>query len=167
MGVGVAGASWMELCAYAHRRMELIMVEESKQVEVVDFRKESAELPEVVLPVGPGGTRKQRFHGRKLGAAKQFSKTGVELVRLYVTRKGKYVVHRQAADWTDLSLMSDWVQELKKTDWRGLDLERCAWSDYALDIVDTVEELRDLVPPRIFRTLDAVNEHPPIEDLDI
>lgn len=136
--------------------------------EVVSFEKGSSdEFREVVVKVGPGGVRAQRFTGRLLGESTQFTRVGVEQVRVYLSRKGKYAVHKQTTDWTDFSVMTDWVKDLKK-DWRnGFDLDDQSWGDSTLQVLDSVEELRDRVPLKIYRTLVDVTEHPPIEDLDI
>ncbi|MEU7142854.1 EXLDI protein [Nocardia sp. NPDC046473] len=137
--------------------------------EVVSFSKgETEEFREVIVKVGPGGGRTQRFAGRLLGESTQFNRVGVELVRVYLGRKGKYAVHKKTTDWTDLSVMTDWVKELKKKDWRsGFDLDEQSWGDSTLEVVDSFEELRDRIPAKIFRTLVDTTEHPPIEDLDI
>lgn len=139
--------------------------------EVVSFEKgESDEFREVVVKVGPGGGRAQRFVGRLLGESTQVTRVGVELVRVYLGRKGKYAVHKKTTDWTDFSVITDWAKELKKKDWRNgldLDLDAQSWSDSTLEVVDSFEELRDRVPARIYRTLVDTTDHPPIEDLDI
>lgn len=136
--------------------------------EVVHFEKgDSDEFREVVVKVGPGGGRAQRFAGRLLAESTQFTRVGVEQVRVYLSRKGKYAVHKQTTDWTDFSVMTDWVKDLKK-DWRnGFDLDDQSWGDSTLQVLDSVEELHDRVPLKIYRTLVDVTEHPPIEDLDI
>ncbi|MEV6561031.1 EXLDI protein [Nocardia sp. NPDC051756] len=136
--------------------------------EVVSFEKGDSEgFREVVVKVGPGGGRAQRFTGRLLGESTQFTRAGVEQVRVYLSRKGKYAVHKQTTDWTDFSVVTDWVKDLKK-DWRnGFDLDDQSWGDATLEVVDSVAELRDRVPLKIYRTLVDVTEHPPIEDLDI
>ncbi|WP_194834024.1 EXLDI protein [Nocardia sp. XZ_19_369] len=152
------------------------MSSESVQAVVVeggvDFEKADPEgFGEVVLKVGPGSGRVQRFAGRRVGESTQVTKAGVELVRVYLSRKGKYVVHKQSAEWTDFSVVADWVKELKKMqkkNWRGgVDLDNQSWGDRTLEVVDSFEELRERVPAKIFRTLTDTSAHPPIEDLDI
>ncbi|PXX66658.1 EXLDI family protein [Nocardia tenerifensis] len=134
--------------------------------EVVGLDK-GEEFREVVVKVGPGGGRAQRFVGRLLGESTHFTSAGIELIRVYLGRKGKYAVHRQATDWTDFAVMSDWVKDFRK-DWRqSLELDDRRWSDSTLDVANSFEELRDRLPARVFRTLTDPTEHPSVETLDI
>lgn len=50
----------------------------------IDMEK-SDDLEEIVLKAGPGGGRLQRFHGRRLAEARQITKDGAEVVRVYRT----------------------------------------------------------------------------------
>ncbi|MEU4344144.1 EXLDI protein [Nocardia sp. NPDC023852] len=121
------------------------------------------ELREFVLKVGPGGGRMQRFVGRQIGGSRQFTKVGIDAVRVYVSRKGKYVVHRRMSDWSDCpaaGLIKDWKS------WSNVLYEQ-SWGDYTLDVVDTIDELRERIPAKIYHTLVDVAEHPRTENLDI
>ncbi|WP_327112488.1 EXLDI protein [Nocardia sp. NBC_01730] len=134
--------------------------------------KESAEpggvddVREIVLRVGPGGARRQRFFGRLLGESREYSKVGMEVVRVFVSRKGKFVVHRQEFNWRDLAV-TNW------TDWKGWrdlfgfgggDRE---WGDYLVEIVDSPAELQGRIPERIYRTVVDVAENPASQNLGI
>ncbi|MEU7631025.1 EXLDI protein [Nocardia sp. NPDC049220] len=116
------------------------------------------DVDEIVLRVGPGGGRRQRFFGRLLGRSRQYSKVGITVVRVYVSRKGKFVVHRQESTWRAMSVAIDW------THWRELLVafggDEGAWGDYAVEIVDSPAELRGRIPEHIYRTVVDVAENP-------
>ncbi|WP_330233086.1 EXLDI protein [Nocardia sp. NBC_00508] len=122
---------------------------------------------EIVLKVGPGGARRQRFFGKLLGESREYTKAGVDSVRVYVSRKGKFVVHRQESNWREMAAATDW------TDWKnwrvllgfiGADHE---WGDYTVEIVDSPTELAGWIPEHIYRTVVDVAENPSSQDLQI
>jgi EXLDI family protein len=137
----------------------------------IDITK--GEFDEILLRVGPGGGRRQRFFGKLVGEAKEFTKAGIDVVRVYVSRKGKYVVHRQRSEWSDIVVLKNWTEDWKnlREDWKGwremFDFEDQGWGDYSVEIVDTFEELADRVPAKIYRGLVDVAQHPQTEDLDV
>ncbi|MET9027562.1 EXLDI protein [Nocardia sp. NPDC004168] len=144
-----------------------------KQACGVTIVKESAEpgdvddLRQIVLRVGPGGGRQQRFFGRLLGESREYGKVGMTVVRVYVSRKGKFVVHRRESDWREMSVAIDWTEW---KNWRELlrpgSGER-EWGDYTVEIVDSPAELRGRIPEHIYRTVVDVAEHPNSQDLQI
>ncbi|WP_433195660.1 EXLDI protein [Nocardia sp. CA-107356] len=134
---------------------------------VVDVTKTApGEFQEIQLEVGPGGGRKQRFQGRLLGEAREYTKVGVELIRVYLSRKGKYVVHRRVSEWSDFAA-TIWITDWKKN-WREIfEIDDRACADYTVEIVESFEDLALRVPAKIYRSLVDVTEHPQTEDLDI
>lgn len=150
-------------------------------------------LREFELRVGPGGGRTQKFTGRLLAEANEVTKAGTEVVRVYVSRKGKFVVHRHYIEWQDLqnatkhayqekklefatarrasdqsdfSALTDWVKGFKN--WRELlGLGDDGYGDFTLDIYETLGELRDRVPAKVFRIVADVTENPSETVLDI
>jgi len=97
----------------------------------------------------------QRFVGRQIGESRQFTRGGVEAVRVYVSRKGKYVVHRQKSEWSDYSVLSGWIKEWKN--WRNLlDIDAPSWGEYTLEVVDTFGELRERIPAKMHRSLNKL-----------
>ncbi|MRH91614.1 EXLDI protein [Nocardia sp. SYP-A9097] len=150
-------------------------------------------MSRVELRVGPGGGRTQSFVGRLLAESQQVSKVGTEVVNVYLSRKGKFVVHRHYIEWadfqqatklayhtakdefivarrnsdqSDFSPITNWVKEFKN--WREmLGLGKDGYGDFTLDIVDTLEELRDRIPAKAFRTAADVVANPASQDLDI
>lgn len=143
-------------------------VDTTEEPSTIEFDKSaSAELHEVLLKVGPGGVHRQRFLGRQLGESREFTKAGFEVIRVYLSRKGKYVVHRQRCDWADFALATNWAKEWKN--WREIfDIDDQTWAEYTVEIIDTLAELGERIPARIYRGLvDVTTAHPQTEDLDI
>ncbi|MGQ4618145.1 EXLDI protein [Nocardia sp. R7R-8] len=144
--------------------------EQARAIAIVkesDERGDADDLRPIVLRVGPGGGRRQRFFGRLLGESREYTKIGMTVVRVYVSRKGKFVVHRRESDWREMSVAIDWTEW---KNWRGLlrpgSGER-EWGDYAVEIVDSPAELRGRIPEHIYRTVVDVAEHPSSQDLQI
>ncbi|MFE7796340.1 EXLDI protein [Nocardia sp. NPDC057440] len=144
--------------------------EEQSAAEGIDLHKgASEEFGEVVLKVGPGGARRQRFFGRLVGESRQYSKSGIETVRVYLSRKGKYVVYVQRSEWSDLAESTDWFKDWQNwKNWRGmLGADGLGRGDFTVEVVDSLAQLRDRVPEKIYRTLADVTEHPYSQDLDV
>lgn len=134
-----------------------IELEESKQ----------AGYDEVVVRVGPEGTRKVRFVGRQLAHWNRTTKKGrIEIYQVYQGRSGKFAVHIQIADWEKYEDTGNWLQDMGG--WRGMIGlgGPPEWGDYRLEIVDSLDKVRDLVPDKVYRVvLDAV-DHSQVEDLE-
>lgn len=152
-----------------------------------------AGMREIQVRVGPGGGRTQRFVGRLLAEAQQMTKEGSESVHVYQTRKGKLAVHRHYIEWNDfamatkqaarakkeeyivarrtsdeseLSVMANWAKGFKG--WRDLlGLGEDGYGDYTLDIVDSLGELQDRIPAKVYRIVADVIENPTAQFLDI
>lgn len=139
-----------------------IDVEEGKQ----------AGYEEVVLPVGPDGARRQRFSGRSLADWTRVTDGGAgERFRVFQGRSGKFVVHRQVADWSRRRVdeCGSWLGDL--TGLRNiramLGLGTPDWGEFTLEIVESRDALRDLLPDTLYRiVLDSLN-NPRIEVLDV
>ncbi|WP_431953418.1 EXLDI protein [Nocardia lijiangensis] len=130
-----------------------------------DFQ-EVDDFPEIVLKAGPGGGRTQRFHGRRLMEARQVTKDGIEVVRVYRSRKGKYVVQRQFSEWTDFAVFTDFTRDWRN--WRNMiGIDNQDWGDFTVTVVDSVEETRNLVPAKVYRTIADIAQHGTSQDLDI
>ncbi|MEU8896786.1 EXLDI protein [Nocardia sp. NPDC048505] len=135
----------------------------------VDTTKAPEEFEQITVRVGPGGHRAQRFYGRLIAENYVTTKGGVARVRVYRSRKGKYVVHKRQSNWLELADVCNWG-----TDWKTwvaqtidpLGEERGA-GDYTVDIVDTLAELRGHVPNRVYCEVADVEQHPAAEDLDV
>ncbi|MFJ9362929.1 EXLDI protein [Nocardia sp. NPDC101769] len=150
-------------------------------------------MREITLRVGPGGGRTQRFVGRLLAEAQHVTKEGSESVQVFLSRKGKLVVHRHYVEWSDfaqasknaarerkaefitarhssdqsdLSVFTNWAKGFKN--WREfLGLGEDGYGDFTLEIVDSLMELRDRIPAKVYRIVADVVENPSSQVLDI
>jgi len=139
-------------------------------VEAEEGREEGYD--EITVRVGLGRGRKQRFSGVLLGEWGRSTKQGqVEEFRVYRTRKGKYAVHlKRSKGWTTdkpageksdtgwRSWMGDWSSD---AGWGVIPAES------TLTVADSLEELKEILPPGLYDIVAAVADQTPIEDLDI
>jgi EXLDI family protein len=139
-----------------------------KYVELEEGRLQGYD--EITVKVGRGTGRKQRFAGVLLAEGGRSSKNGYEAFKVYRSRTGKFVLHADRS--TMYSVGADDEQNL--TGWRswiGNWSSDQSWSmaqgEATLDIVDTVDELRALIPADLYELVEAAADHPPVEDLDI
>ncbi|WP_282785293.1 MULTISPECIES: EXLDI protein [unclassified Nocardia] len=133
-----------------------------RYIELEEGRLEGFE--EIVLPVGHNGVRQVRFSGSLLGEWRDMDDTAQRHVRVYRSRKGKFVAHDHVADWNDMVTGS--LTDRKS--WRRMfGVGDPDWGDYNLTIVDDIEELRGLIPDQLFRRVADIADRPPVEDLDI
>ncbi|GAA0572780.1 hypothetical protein GCM10010172_66700 [Paractinoplanes ferrugineus] len=126
---------------------------------------------EVIVRVGPGLGRKQRFSGLLLAEMEQTGNERDQTYRVYRTRTEKYVVHLERSE-AHVNTGPD--AEKYRTGWRAWVGDWSAdqtWTripaDSSLRLADDLDALRELIPTELFElVLDAVGE-PTIEDLDI
>lgn len=123
---------------------------------------------DIVVRVGPKPGRKVRFTGVLLGEWVSTGPTRVETFRVYRGRTGKFVLHvERTPDYTVVDSKGNpggWLANL------GLD-----WSasygmspgESTLDVIETIDELRERIPPQLFELVAGSAKQPPIEDLDI
>jgi len=150
----LAGGNLSQAIAIALRRY--VAMEEGRQQG----------YDEVILRVGPGRGRKVRFAGLLLA---EWGDSGwTTRYRVYRTRGGKYVLHTERqAEWSVRDAdgkPAGWLAQLTG-------LGGASWSatyaDATLEVVDSLEALRERIPARIYETLAASADQPPLEDLDI
>jgi EXLDI family protein len=137
-----------------------------RYVDVEEGRREG--FDEITVRVGPAPGRKVRFTGVLLGEWVNTSPNRVETFRVYRGRTGKFVVHvDRSPDFT----MVD--SEGKPAGWRaylGLDWNvsyGTAPAESTLEVVESLEELRERIPPQLYDVVAGSAQQPPVEDLDI
>ncbi|WP_410786895.1 EXLDI protein [Kribbella sp. C-35] len=139
-----------------------------KYVEMEEGRFEGYE--EITVRVGRGTGRKQRFSGVLLAEGGRSSSSGYEAFKVYRSRTGKFVLHadrrsqfKQNAD--DERFLTGWRS------WVGNWSSDQSWSmaqgEATLHVVDTVDELRDLIPEDLYQLVEEAADQPAVEDLDI
>ncbi|MGW6283151.1 EXLDI protein [Kribbella sp. NPDC055071] len=125
---------------------------------------------EITVKVGRGAGRKQRFSGVLLAEGGRSKANGYEAFKVYRSRTGKFVLHADrssmysvgADDERYLTGWRSWVGN-----WSSDQSWSMAQGEATLDVVDTVEELRALIPDDLYELVEEAAGHPPVEDLDI
>ncbi len=136
-----------------------------RYVDMEDGRREG--FDEITVRVGPGAGRKVRFTGVLLGTWGNSSSGRAEIINVYRSRSGKFVVHVQRTpDWSTRD------GEGRPGGWRGwLGLGNFSWfgttGESTLEVVDTVDGLREKIPPELYDMVAASAHQPAVEDLDI
>ena len=123
---------------------------------------------EITVRVGPSPGRKVRFTGVLLGEWVDTSPSRVETFRVYRGRTGKFVVYvERTPDYT----MVD--SEGKPAGWRahlGLDWNVSYGTtpgESTLEVVESLDELRERIPPQLYEMVASSARQPAVEDLDI
>ena len=122
---------------------------------------------EVVVRVGLGTGHKVRFTAILVGEWMDTSDRRVAHYRVYRSRRGKYVIHiERSADYWSVDA------EGKPAGWRGYlgigDIRYGAVPrESTLEVVETLESLRDKVPPDLFEMVARSAREPNVEELDI
>jgi EXLDI family protein len=136
-----------------------------RYVDVEEGRREG--FDEIIVRVGPGKGRKVRFIGVLLGEWVNSSFSRVETFRVYRGRTGKFVLHiERSPDYT----MVD--EEGKPAGWRGyLGIGNISYGnspgESTLEVVTSLEELRERIPPQLYDMVAGSARQPAVEDLDI
>ena len=136
-----------------------------RYVDVEDSRREG--FDEIVVRVGPGKGRKVRFTGVLLGEWANSTSSRWDTFRVYRSRTGKFVLHiERSADYRMVDA------EGKPAGWRGyLGIGNISYGnspgESTLEVVGSLEELRERIPPQLFEMVAGTAQQPPVEDLDI
>jgi EXLDI family protein len=136
-----------------------------RYVDVEEGRQEG--FDEIIVRVGTGRGRKVRFTGVLLGEWVNSSFSRVETFRVYRGRSGKFVVHVERSP--DYSMVD---AEGKPAGWRGyLGIGNISYgatpAESTLDVVESLEELRERIPPQLYDSVASSARQPAVEDLDI
>jgi EXLDI family protein len=134
-------------------------------VDIEEGKREGYD--EIHVRVGTGKGRKVRFTAILLGEWANTNNSGFERFRVWRGRTGKYVVHvERSAGFT----MVD--QDGKAAGWRGyLGIGNLSYGSSAaqasLEVVESLDELRERIPPQLFDMVARAPGEPEVEDLDV
>ncbi|GAA2833887.1 EXLDI protein [Kribbella solani] len=139
-----------------------------KYVELEEGRLEGYD--EITVRVGRGTGRKQRFSGVLLAEGGRSNNTGYEAFKVYRSRTGKFVLHADrrnqftvnADDERYLTGWRSWIGN-----WSSDQSWSMAQGEATLQVVETVDELRDLIPEDLYALVEEAANQPAVEDLDI
>ncbi len=136
-----------------------------RYVDVEEGRREG--FDEIVVRVGPKPGRKVQFTAVFLGEWLVTNYSRVETFRVYRSRTGKFVLHIERSP--DYSMLD---AEGKPAGWRGyLGIGSVSYgnipAESTLEVVATLVELRDKIPPALYDRIAGPAEMAPVEDLDI
>ena len=123
---------------------------------------------DVVVRVGVGSGRKVRFTGLLVGEWVDSRTKRAEHYRVWRGRTGKLVLHvERQPDWWAVDSEGKDVAGWRS--WMGVGDVRYggAPKESTLEVVDTVDELRDKVPPELFDMVARTARQPTVEELDI
>ncbi|WP_283137577.1 EXLDI protein [Rhizohabitans arisaemae] len=143
-----------------------------RYVEMEEGRLEGYD--EIIVKVGVGTGRKQRFSGVLLGEWGRTQGERMEMLKVYRSRQGKYVLHvDRSPEWTDGLEGENWLEKItSRGAWRTyLGLTDSNWGfvqgESTLEVFDGLEELRGRIPEEFYDLIANLGRHPAVEDLDI
>lgn len=139
-------------------------------VEIEEDKEEGYE--EITVRVGSGTGRPKRFVGSLIGEWRKYGDHGEEVYRVFRTRKGKYAVHHeQSQHWKNLTPGAQkyesgwlgWIGDLRGNQTWAVNPARAT-----LEVVETVEELKELLPADLRDSVaEVVQPGLDVEELDI
>lgn len=128
-----------------------------------------AGFDEITVKVGTGGARRKvRFSGLLLGEWMRASGERVETVRVYRGRGGRFAIHTEHSPEYQ---MRD-AQGNPLTGWRawtgiGMAAGGGKPAEGKLDVVDTLDDLRERIPPELYDMVAESAEQPTVEEIQI
>lgn len=135
---------------------------------LVEFEEGKLEgFEEITVRVGPGTGRRQRFTGVLLAQLERSTKDRVEQFHVYRSRTGKFVVHVHRSAEMVWSAGADGSAQ----GWRKYFSSDQQYGSTAptatLEVVDSLDELRPMIPVELYDLVAANADNSVIEDLDI
>ncbi|WP_067932468.1 EXLDI protein [Alicyclobacillus kakegawensis] len=120
----------------------------------------------ITVRVGRHGNRHfKRFRGYRLTrwANTTTDPKRVVIFSVYKTQGGRFAIHcRKSPNWAVWTDPENWTEEYSswRYDW---------WQsgEATLEVYDSLEEVREHVPPELFALVEEASHEPPLEELDI
>ena len=137
-----------------------------RYVDIEEGRRDG--FDEIVVRVGQGPGRKVRFVGTLLGEWETTTPSRVEAYRVYRGRTGKYVLHvERSPEHTVVDgkgRPAGWLANLG-LDWNAT--TTMSSGQATLDVIESLDDLRNRVPPQLYEIVVAASSQPSVEDLDV
>jgi EXLDI family protein len=125
---------------------------------------------EIIVRVGPGLGRKQRFSGLLLAEWGRSTNQRTDVFRVYRSRSGKFLVHIERSEAHTTGPES----EKWNTGWRAWIGDWSAnqtWTrtpaESSLQVAESLDALRDMVPAELYDLVADIADQPTIEDLEV
>ena len=137
-------------------------------VEVEEGRKQGYD--EIIVRVGPGLGRKQRFSGVLLAEWGRSTNQRTEVFRVYRSRTGKFVLHVERSEgYTNGPDSEKWNTGWRAWvgDWSANQTWTRTPAESSLLIAESLDELRAMAPADLYDLVADIADQPTIEDLDI
>ena len=135
-------------------------------VEVEEGRKQGYD--EIIVRVGPGLGRKQRFSGVLLAEWGRSTNQRTEVFRVYRSRTGKFVVHVERSEGhTNGSEKWNTGWRAWVGDWSADQTWTRTPAESSLQVAESLDELRAMPPADLYDLVADIADQPTIEDLDI
>ena len=122
---------------------------------------------EITVRVGLGAGRKVRFTGVLVAEWVDTSTNRVAAYKVYRGRTGKFVLHvERSPEWWAVDAQG------KPAGWRGwVGMGNFRYGsaprESTLDVIESLDDLRDKVPPEVFEMVERSTRQPNVEELDI
>jgi EXLDI family protein len=122
---------------------------------------------EITVRVGIGAGRKVRFTGVLVGEWVDTSGSRATAYHVYRGRTGRFVLHvERSPEWWAVDA------EGKPAGWRGwVGIGNLRYGsaprESTLDVIETLEALRDKIPPELFEMVERSAKQAAVEELDI
>lgn len=158
-------------------------------IEMQEQEKEG--FQEITVKVGRQVIVQKQFVGRLLaqGRFKAQDEHRTEVIQVFQTRKGAIAVYRRVQpnwgpwamgphdveDWPPFGRMPERMEKLREKAFERVEktMEKMggwgedARSEYTLDVYDSLEKIKDLVPEELYTAAEGHLSHGPVEILDI
>ena len=135
-------------------------------VEAADAR--AAGYDEVVVKVGTGSGRKVRFLGILLGDWMRTEGERFEHFRVWRGKAGRFAIHVERAGYWEMrdsegNPLTGWRA------WTGIGMAAGGGqpATASLEVVDTLDEVRDRIPAELYEMVAGAADQPVVENVDL
>jgi EXLDI family protein len=137
-----------------------------RYVDIEDGRRDG--FDEISIRIGPEPGRRVRFVGLLLGEWEHSTPSRTETYRVYRGRTGRFVLHVERSPehtvFDGKGKPAGWLANLG-LDWSATTTMSSGQS--TVDVIESLEVLRELIPPELYEIVGSSAGQPAVEDLDV